>query len=188
MWLIVGLGNPGDKYHNNRHNIGFLCVDEYLSHTTHSQISNPQFKSLTYKTQEAILSQPQTYMNASGESVQAIASYYKIDPEHIVVIHDDLDLGFGVIKFKRGGGHGGHNGLRSIDQHIGRDYLRIRVGIGRPEHKSDVSNYVLRDFSKEEQSHLEELYQHVKVVLDTFQKGDELSVIQSRLTKAGVTL
>ena len=89
-------------------------------------------------------------MNASGESILSIVDYYNIPNENIIIIHDDLDLAFGTVKFKVGGGHGGHNGLRSIDSHIGKDYIRIRVGIGKPENKGDVANYVLSDFSKEE--------------------------------------
>jgi len=183
VWLIVGLGNPKDNYSHNRHNIGFMCVDSYLSHNSYSTISNSNFKSLSFKSNNYILIKPQTYMNLSGQSVSAVASYYKIDSENIIVIHDDLDLGFGAIKYKKGGGHGGHNGLKSIDEHIGRDYIRIRVGIGRPFAQKSVSDYVLSDFSKEQASYINEnILDTVNSVIDEFETK-ELKQIQSLYTK-----
>jgi PTH1 family peptidyl-tRNA hydrolase len=153
MTLIVGLGNPTDKYKNNRHNIGFMVIDKIINDHTSSNISKSQFQGELYKSKNLLLLKPYTYMNLSGDSVAAVCSYYK--PEQVIVIHDELDVAFGEIRFKNGGGHGGHNGLRSIDAHIGKDYDRIRLGIGKPEHKSQVSNYVLSDFSKDQHKCLE---------------------------------
>lgn len=160
MYLIAGLGNPGIKYEKTRHNIGFLVIDEIIKNLETSNINNPQFKSIVKKEKSNLYAKPQTFMNLSGEAIEAIADYYDIANENIIIIHDDLDLPFGTIKFKKGGGHGGHNGLRSIDKHIGDDYLRVRVGIGKPLDKNDVANYVLSDFSKEEFEQLDILIPH----------------------------
>jgi PTH1 family peptidyl-tRNA hydrolase len=170
MYLIAGLGNPGDKYKNTRHNIGFLVIDEITKGLSTTNINNPQFKSITQKNLRNLYAKPQTFMNVSGESIVAIADYYDIPNENIIIIHDDLDLAFGTIKFKLGGGHGGHNGLRSIDEHIGRDYIRVRFGIGKPENKKDVANYVLSDFSKEEFEKIDTLIQHCVKSIDALQK------------------
>jgi len=161
MYLIAGLGNPGDKYKNTRHNIGFLVIDEITkSLSLSSNINNSNFKALVIKSSNNFFVKPQTFMNNSGESIVAIANYYDIENEHIIIIHDDLDLPFGTIKFKLGGGHGGHNGLRSIDEHIGKNYIRVRIGIGKPNEKKDVANFVLSDFSKEEFEHLNVIITH----------------------------
>jgi len=123
MYLIAGLGNPGEKYKNTRHNIGFLVIDEITKNLSTTNINNPTFKAIIKKSLSNFYVKPQTFMNNSGESIVAIANYYNIPNENIIVIHDDLDLSFGTIKFKCDGGHGGHNGLRSIDNHIGKDYI-----------------------------------------------------------------
>ncbi|MEA3289061.1 MAG: aminoacyl-tRNA hydrolase [Campylobacterota bacterium] len=170
MYLIAGLGNPGDKYKNTRHNIGFLVIDEITKSLDTTNITNNNFQSITKKYRTNIYSKPQTFMNASGESIVSIADYYDIANENIIIIHDDLDLPFGTVKFKLGGGHGGHNGLRSIDSHIGNDYIRVRVGIGKPQNKADVANYVLSDFTKEEFDKLEGIIQHCIKAIDALQK------------------
>lgn len=155
MFLIVGLGNPGAKYKHNRHNIGFLAV-ERLAEATGAGAWNKKFSGeiceqrTANNEQRFFFLKPQTYMNLSGESVAAAARFYKISPEKIIVLYDDLDLLPGKIRVKQGGGNGGHNGLKSIDAHMGADYWRVRIGIGRPEHKDDVTNYVLGDFGKAE--------------------------------------
>lgn len=161
MTLIAGLGNPGAKYAQNRHNIGFLVIDEMAKKLQTSNINKSTFKADVLKSGYNLLIKPTTYMNLSGEAVQAVKEYYKIKSENIIVIHDDLDLPFGTVKFKIGGGHGGHNGLRSIDSHIGREYIRIRIGIGKPASKQDVANYVLSDFSKEELNKLPSIISHI---------------------------
>lgn len=155
MWLIVGLGNPEDKYKNNRHNAGFMAVDQIADDNMF-----PNFKSKFQGEisegrlggQKVALLKPQTYMNESGVSVRKAADFYKIEPDKIIVFYDELDLAPGKVKVKRGGGAGGHNGIKSIDSHLGdKDYLRVRLGIGHPGDKNRVSGYVLSDFSKEEQ-------------------------------------
>jgi PTH1 family peptidyl-tRNA hydrolase len=160
MFLIAGLGNPEDKYKNTRHNIGFMVIDEITKSLTTSQINKSNFKAELFKTSNMLLAKPQTFMNESGQSIISIAQYYNIPNENIIIIHDDLDLSFGTIKFKNGGGHGGHNGLRSIDSHIGKDYTRIRIGIGKPEDKTKVASYVLNNFSTQEFEHLSNIISH----------------------------
>ena len=181
MFLIAGLGNPGDKYKKTRHNIGFLVIDEMAKNLTTSSINKSNFKSELYKAPNKLLAKPQTYMNESGQSIISIAQYYNIANENIIIIHDDLDLAFGTVKFKVGGGHGGHNGLRSIDSHIGKDYIRVRIGIGKPTHKGDVANYVLSDFSKEEFVELENIISHTIKAIEAIQK-QPLEEIKSTYT------
>jgi len=158
MHLIVGLGNVDEKYHFTRHNIGFLVVDCMTKNLNTSNINNPNFRSNLKKSDNSLFAKPTTYMNNSGVAVHSIKEYYKIDLENIIVIHDDLDLPFGAIKFKIGGKDGGHNGLKSLDSYIGKDYKRVRIGIGKPQNKEDIVNYVLSNFSKDE---LEELYSKI---------------------------
>ncbi|MDX1736781.1 MAG: aminoacyl-tRNA hydrolase [Alphaproteobacteria bacterium] len=154
MLLLVGLGNPGPKYENNRHNIGFMAVDELVRR--HSSFSpwKTRFQGLVSEgrigTEKVLLLKPHTYMNNSGQSVGEAIRFFKIDPADVIVIYDELDIQPGRLKVKTGGGHGGHNGLKSLDAHIGKDYTRIRLGIGHPGDKNKVANYVLGDFSKQE--------------------------------------
>ncbi len=157
--LIIGLGNIGDKYKNTRHNIGFMVIDYLIKHNQIQiiKIDNSSFKGEVYKTSNFLLLKPHTYMNLSGESAILVKNFYKVD--EVIVIHDDLDLNFGAIKFKRGGGSGGHNGLKSLDTHIGNSYIRVRIGIGKPTHKSEVANYVLHQFNENEQKYLPEIIQ-----------------------------
>ena len=160
MTLIVGLGNPDLQYKNNRHNVGFMVVDALIDgQTSCEKITKTNFKGELFKAPSMLLLKPSTYMNLSGESVRAVDDYFK--PDHVIVIHDDLDLPFGTLRFKIGGGHGGHNGLRSIDAHIGVEYTRVRIGIGKPAHKSDVAKYVLSDFSACQRKFLPEILVHV---------------------------
>jgi PTH1 family peptidyl-tRNA hydrolase len=182
MYLIAGLGNPGDKYELTRHNIGFLVIDEITKNQTlTNNLNNPNFKAIAVKSSNNILVKPQTYMNLSGESIVAIADYYNIPNENIIIIHDDLDLPFGAIKFKIGGGHGGHNGLKSIDANIGKDYIRVRIGIGKPENK-DVANYVLSNFSKEELNHIGDIISHSIKAIDMLKK-EPIDIVKSTMTK-----
>ncbi len=153
-WLLVGLGNPGEKYTRNRHNIGFLAADEIAKEYGFSAFK-PQFQGLIaqgiIEGQKGYILKPQTYMNLSGQSVLAACQFYKIPLERVCVIHDDIDLEPGKIKLKQGGGHGGHNGLRDIDARLGKNYWRLRVGVGHPGHRDAVSGYVLKDFPKAEE-------------------------------------
>ena len=158
MLLFVGLGNPGPKYKKNRHNVGFMAVDELVRRLSFSPWK-VRFSGRTsegrIESQKILILKPETYMNESGRSVREAANFHKIPPEDIFVFHDDLDLAPGKLRVKQGGGHGGHNGLRSIDAHLGKDYWRVRQGIGHPGDKSRVHNHVLGDFSRAESKWLE---------------------------------
>ena len=163
MYLMIGLGNPGSRYARTRHNIGFMVLEKIAA----------QWKiSLTQKSFDALwnrgkinnvgvlLAMPQTYMNLSGKSVGRLMAYYKVDIDHVIVIHDDLDLPFGTIRLKKGGGDAGHKGLKSVITALGSaDFLRIRMGIGKPADKAGVENYVLQKFNQEEQGVLPESIQ-----------------------------
>jgi len=151
--LWVGLGNPGSSYAKNRHNVGFMALD-YLAEAYRFadwRQSKPtaDTSGLIGKTKIRLL-KPLSYMNRSGLPVAQMAKYYDIVPENILVFHDDIDLGAGKIRVKQGGGHGGHNGLRDIDRHIGKEYWRVRIGVGRPDGRQDVDKWVLSDFTKQE--------------------------------------
>lgn len=152
--LIVGLGNPGSAYARTRHNVGFMVIDELCRRHRVQSVSKSSFEGELFKMGEHFLLKPTTYMNLSGKSVLAVKNFYKIND--VIVIHDDLDLPFGALRFKMGGGHGGHNGLKSTDAAIGQEYTRVRMGIGKPEHKSQVADYVLNPFSSMEETHLGE--------------------------------
>ena len=161
MWLFVGLGNPGDKYVRNRHNIGFMVIDEIadgaIAFPPMKKKFEAQISEAKSGTSKILLVKPQTYMNESGRSVGAAAKFYKIPADRIVVFHDELDLKPGEVRFKKGGGNAGHNGLKSIQAHLGTpDFWRVRIGIGHPGEKSKVSNYVLNDFAKSDQIWLEQ--------------------------------
>jgi peptidyl-tRNA hydrolase, PTH1 family len=152
--LIVGLGNPGSQYIYTRHNIGFMVIDQLLKKTSASAINKAGFNGELFKFNNYFFLKPMTYMNLSGSSVAAVKRFYKID--EVVVIHDDLDLPFGALRFKRGGGDGGHNGLKSINSTISKDYMRVRMGISKPQHRGEVVSYVLSAFSEDEAVHLEQ--------------------------------
>jgi PTH1 family peptidyl-tRNA hydrolase len=160
MRLFVGLGNPEAKYAGNRHNIGFMAVDRIAAdhgfapwrQKFHGQLSEGRLGEI-----RIALLKPETFMNLSGQSVAEAMRFYKIEPADVVVFHDELDLAPGKIRIKTGGGHAGHNGLRSLHQHIGEGYVRARLGIGHPGHKDRVSAYVLSDFGKSEQAWLDDL-------------------------------
>jgi PTH1 family peptidyl-tRNA hydrolase len=157
--LIVGLGNPGPGYAGNRHNVGFMVADElarrvggrFSAHKTGADVVETRLTG-----RRVVLARPRSFMNVSGPAVAATARFYKIPPTDVVVVHDDLDLDYGVLKLKRGGGEGGHNGLRSITACLGsRDYLRVRFGIGRPPGRMDPADFVLRNFSTEQRRELD---------------------------------
>ena len=160
MLLLVGLGNPGARYGGNRHNIGFMAVDE-IARTHRAGPWRVRFQGEAAEVGigfgKALLLKPSTFMNLSGQSVQAAAQFYKIEPSKVVVFHDELDLTPAKLRVKTGGGNAGHNGLRSITASIGNDYRRIRMGIGHPGDKALVHAYVLNDFAKAEQPWVEDL-------------------------------
>lgn len=175
--LIVGLGNPGLQYSFNRHNIGFMVLDALANEFNLEFSETRNFKSCIASNQKIILCKPTTYMNASGEAVALIKNYFKI--KEFLVVHDDLDLSFGDLRFKRGGGNGGHNGLKSIDFHCGFDYWRARCGVGRPEEKCDVASYVLSDF----ESKPRELIKQCVDALKFFVQTGNFQEMQNRFTK-----
>jgi len=158
-WLVVGLGNPGPAYAGNRHNAGFRVLDllaeraggRFSAHKGRADVVEGRLAG-----ESAVLCKPRTYMNLSGGPVASLRNYFTIPVERIVVVHDELDIGFGALRLKRGGGDNGHNGLRSITSAIGsKDYLRVRFGIGRPPGRQDPADYVLKDFSATERKELD---------------------------------
>ncbi len=171
MWLFVGLGNPGDKYTKNRHNVGFMLIDRINALANFKLKFQGALAEIKCADEKIVLLKPMTYMNNSGQSVAAAAKFYKIPPERIIVFHDELDLKPCEVRIKKGGGNAGHNGLKSIQAHIGTaDFWRVRIGIGRPNHQGDVSDYVLSDFSKAEREPLEPLLsymaENIKVIIN----------------------
>lgn len=177
MLLLVGLGNPGKKYENNRHNIGFMVLDEIANSIGGVAFRNKfqgQYAELIMGGQKIGLLKPETFMNESGQSVGKAVKFYKLAPEQIMVFHDELDLQPGKMRVKDGGGHAGHNGLRSIESHLGtKDYKRVRLGIGHPGDKNRVKTYVLNDFAKAEQPVFEELTRSVAKHIGLLVKGNE---------------
>jgi len=154
MILIAGLGNYEKQYKSTRHNIGFIAADYLSNYYQFHFHSEPKFQAELaiglVDNQKLLITKPATYMNLSGISIKSICSYYKIQPHEVYVIHDDIDLSLGRIKCKLGGSSGGHNGIKSIDGYIGSNYYRIRIGIGRPDPKMEVSDYVLQNFTTTE--------------------------------------
>jgi PTH1 family peptidyl-tRNA hydrolase len=172
MWLVVGLGNPGPKYALTRHNIGFLTVDlwaegygvrnwkeEHRAHTTRLEVGD----------QTVLLAKPMTFMNLSGESVQALLHFYKIPIENLIVAHDEIEIPFQALRFHKNRGHAGHNGVKSITEKLGTaDYTRLKLGVGRPPHpEMKVSDYVLQKFSEEEQRGLSDMLNRAGDALET---------------------
>jgi len=164
-WLIVGLGNPGPSYSGHRHNVGAMVVDELAirtgaslrSHKARAGVAEVRLSgsggAVPAGGERAVIAKPLTFMNESGGPVAGLLSFYKIPVENLIVIHDELDIPFAEVRLKLGGGEGGHNGLRSISKSVGtRDYLRVRVGIGRPPGRMDPADYVLHRFSATERS------------------------------------
>ena len=160
MLIIAGLGNPGSKYAGNRHNIGFMAIDAIhrrYSFSPWSKKFKAEISEGELDGEKVLLIKPQTYMNLSGESVGEAMRFYKLQPSDLVAIYDELDLAPGKARLKTGGGHGGHNGIKSLDAHCGREYRRLRLGIGHPGVKEMVQHHVLGDFTKVDQSWLEPL-------------------------------
>jgi PTH1 family peptidyl-tRNA hydrolase len=157
---VIGLGNPGPDYAETRHNVGFRVVEllaaragggRFSKHRTNADVLEGRLSG-----RRVVFAKPRTYMNVSGGPVAGLAKYFSVPLEDLVVVHDDLDLGFGVVRLKRGGGEGGHNGLRSISSAVGtKDYLRVRFGIGRPPGRQDPADFVLKRFSGAEKKELE---------------------------------
>ncbi|SDK90195.1 aminoacyl-tRNA hydrolase [Aliiruegeria lutimaris] len=160
MQLFVGLGNPGEKYARNRHNIGFMAMDQIAADHGFGPWRSKfqgQFSEGRFGSNRVVLLKPETFMNRSGQSVGEAMRFFKLEPEDVTVFHDELDLAPGKVRVKQGGGHAGHNGLRSIHAAIGPEYRRVRLGIGHPGHKDAVAGYVLRDFPKADADWLDDL-------------------------------
>lgn len=163
-WIIAGLGNPGPEYAGNRHNAGHMVVDllaermgaRFKAHRTRNEVADGRLAGIP-----VTLAKPRTYMNTSGGPVAALASFYKVPPERVVIVHDELDIPFGAVRLKLGGGDNGHNGLRSITKSLNTNaYNRVRIGIGRPPGRMDAAAFVLRDFSTTERKELPLLIDH----------------------------
>ena len=177
MFLFVGLGNPTPNSENNRHNIGFKIIDAINSKFKLSK-QKPKFKGLlttgNINEKKVYAIKPLTFMNNSGICIRELIEYFKIEAENIIVFHDDLDIDFGKIKTKFGGSSAGHNGIESIDKFIGKDYSRVRIGIGKPTDKIAVSDYVLKDFDDDEKQQLETLKNNITenlaILIDKNQK------------------
>ncbi|REE96172.1 aminoacyl-tRNA hydrolase [Thermomonospora umbrina] len=159
LWLVVGLGNPGPAYAGNRHNAGFLVLDvlagraggRFKTHRSRADVLEGRLNG-----RRAVLAKPRSFMNDSGGPVAGLRDFFKVPVERIVVVHDELDIPYGAVRLKRGGGAGGHNGLRSISRSLGdQDYLRVRFGVGRPPGRMDPAAYVLKDFSSAERKDLD---------------------------------
>ena len=164
MLLIVGLGNPTPNSQNNRHNIGFKIVDAINQEFGLSK-QKPKFKGLlttgNIKEKKIYAIKPLTFMNNSGICIRELLEYFKIDAEDVIVFHDDLDIEFGKIKAKFGGSSAGHNGIESIDKFIGKDYSRVRIGIGRPKTNTEVTDHVLKDFDEDEMLQLKKITDNI---------------------------
>ena len=175
MFLLVGLGNPGTEYAETRHNVGFMAVDEIVRRHHFSGFKS-KFKGVyadgTVQQEKVMILKPMTYMNLSGESVGAICRFFKIPPEKVIFFHDDMDLPVGKIKVKTGGGSGGHNGIKSIDSHIGNGYTRVRIGVSKPAVKEQVIDWVLSKFSTTDRNILDDLITKTAIELPTLLTKD----------------
>jgi peptidyl-tRNA hydrolase, PTH1 family len=187
VFIIAGLGNPGRQYRDNRHNIGFMAVDEIARAHSFGPWSK-KFRSEVAEgsigSEKVLLMKPQTFMNLSGEAVGEAMRFYKLAPSDIILLHDELDLPAGKVRVKVGGGHGGHNGLKSMDANCGRDYKRVRLGIGHPGDKESVHGHVLGDFHKVDHEWLDPLLEDIGRYADLMLTGDG-SQFMNKLTGQG---
>ncbi|MFF4604549.1 aminoacyl-tRNA hydrolase [Streptomyces sp. NPDC001339] len=162
-WLIVGLGNPGPEYADNRHNVGFMVADllagrmggRFKAHKSRAQVVEGRVGAPGPGSRRVVVAKPMSFMNLSGGPVTALRDFYKVPLERIVVVHDELDIDYGTLRLKLGGGDNGHNGLKSISKSLGREYHRVRFGIGRPPGRMQVADFVLKDFSSAERKELD---------------------------------
>lgn len=205
MKLIVALGNPTPKYENTRHNVGFMALHSYLKTNNLTLEYNKKLESNFLKQNDIIFLEPQTFMNLSGIAVQKACAFYKAS--EILVLHDDLDLSLGGLRFKFGGSSGGHNGIKSIDEHIGNGYIRLRIGIGRPKNTknieadsidskelesnkkikhSKVIDFVLEKFNQDELRELDSSFEIISKAIDSFILGASLQQLQNLYTKKQV--
>ncbi|AKK19757.1 aminoacyl-tRNA hydrolase [Candidatus Liberibacter africanus] len=176
MFIVAGLGNPGKEYCANRHNIGFICIDrihEFNSFSSWRKKFSAEISEGKIDGLSTMLIKPQTFMNLSGKSLIEAINFYKVSLENCLIIHDELDLDFGKLRLKTGGSDAGHNGLKSISEKCGKNYKRLRIGIGRPLNKEHVSKYVLDDFSPIEKSFLSPILDNIARHLPLLTKGDK---------------
>lgn len=182
MRLFVGLGNPGAKYAHNRHNIGFMALDRIASDHGFAPWRRKfqgQVAEGRLGREKVILLKPETFMNLSGQSVGEAMRFYKLAAEDVMVFHDELDLAPRKIRVKQGGGHAGHNGLRSLHQHIGEDYGRVRIGIGHPGHKDRVAGYVLHDFARADAEWLDDMMRGIEDGAAFLAEGDKAKFLNA---------
>ncbi|MET7877968.1 aminoacyl-tRNA hydrolase [Micromonospora profundi] len=173
-WLVVGLGNPGREYAGNRHNVGFMVADLLAGRVgarfgRHKRaVAEVAEGRLGFGGPKLVLAKPLTYMNLSGGPVAALSQFYKVPPAQVIAVHDELDIGFGQVRIKCGGGEGGHNGLRSMSKSLGtKDYVRVRFGVGRPPGRQDPADYVLSDFGAAERKELDFLVDRAADVVES---------------------
>ena len=184
MFLFVGLGNPNPNNSNNRHNVGFLVIDEMNKKFKLSK-QKPKFKGLlttgNINEQKVYAIKPLTFMNSSGICIKELIEYFKIDVKNVFVFHDDMDIGLGKVKVKFGGSSAGHNGIESIDKNIGKNYSRIRIGIGRPQENSTGADHVLNNFSNEEMNNVQNVTKNIMESLSTLISKD-LDLFSSQIS------
>ena len=181
-FLIAGLGNPGKKYRNNRHNIGFMAIDLLAKtyNTTLSQVKNKAIiGSIRIGEHKLVLAKPQTYMNLSGDSIGPLTKFYKLDPTQVLVIYDELDLPFGTVRIREKGSAGGHNGMKSIINHLGKEFPRVRLRIGRPNGKMPVKSFVIQDFGKGEVDIARDMLDRTVQAVETY-INDGINLAMSR--------
>ena len=186
MQLIVGLGNPGEKYQYTRHNIGYMAIENIISAQQDYKIKK-KFNSVIYETMldknRIILVKPETYMNNSGDAVYQIANFYKIDSKNIFILHDELDIPFGKIRIKSGGGNAGHNGLKSISNKINNNYIRVRLGIGHPGNKERVNSHVMGNFTGSEKEKLNQILNYLTNSMNEILNKKESFIINFELAE-----
>jgi len=179
--LIVGLGNPGKEYAGTRHNIGFMCVDDFAKRNhfdpwMHKKDLKCELTQATLGDTRVILCKPQTFMNLSGEAVQAVQHFYKLNNQQTIVVHDELDIAFGQLRMRIGGSPAGNNGIKSVSKHVGEDYARVRIGIGPKTHPDmDAADFVLEDFGAAEQSELPACVREVSALLSEYSYGAQVT-------------
>lgn len=186
--LLVGLGNPGQQYAQTRHNVGFLFLEHLVTEFGNTWTKEAKFQAWIANchigSNKILLLKPDTFMNRSGQAVGKVARYYKLAPEEILVIHDELDFAAGIVKLKSSGGHAGHNGLRDIIAHLSsKDFYRLRIGIGHPNAGKIVADYVLSNFSKLEASLIIEVFYQIDAILEPLIAGDVATAMQNLHTK-----
>ncbi len=185
MLLLVGLGNPGPNNANNRHNIGFKIIDAINKQFNLSK-QKPKFKGLlttgNIEDKKVYAIKPLTFMNNSGVCIKELIEYFKIDAKNVIVFHDDLDIDLGKVKTKFGGSSAGHNGIDSIDKFIGKEYSRVRIGIGRPKQKGKVNNHVLEDFNENEEDRINDITENIVKLVPTLIKK-EIDLFSSKVNQ-----